>query len=105
MELKVIKKLSSTDTVEFNFEADDLKAAVLLATPILELEPSCGKCKGTELAIHTRVVKDGEFQYMEFFCKKCGARRPFGEYKHPKGAYFLKREWEEKFTKTEEKPA
>jgi hypothetical protein len=101
MELKVIKKLNSTDTVEFNFVAEDLKAVVLLATPVLELDPNCGKCKSTELSIHTRVVKDGEFQYMEFFCKKCGARRSFGEYKHPKGAYFLKREWEDAYKKTE----
>jgi len=94
MEVKVIKKLNPTTNVEFLFEGKDLKEAILMATPILELQGTCGKCGSDNLTLRTRLVKDGEFEYLEFACQECRAKQGFGEYKKVKGAYFLKNEWE-----------
>lgn len=98
MQLNVKMNLNSIISLEMIFEGKDLKEAVKNATAFLDFDGKCGMCydeatgKGKNLTLKTRGTKDGGFQYTEFICLDCGARRQLGTFKDG-GGYFLK-EWE-----------
>ena len=96
MELQVTKKLNASTTFSIKLTDErDLKEALLKLTPFIQID-KCGLCKSEEIIIQARKTKDtkgGEFIYAELVCKKCRAKRNFGEYLQPKGTLFLKGEW------------
>src|SRR3990167_6620737 len=96
MELQVTKKLNASTTFSIKLtDGGDLKEALLKLTPFMQID-RCGLCKSEEITIQARKTKDkkgAEFIYAELVCKKCNAKRNFGEYLQPKGALFLKGGW------------
>ena len=94
MDLTVRKQINSTTEIEVKFKDErDLKEAILKATPFMQASGQCGLCNSTNIGLQGRVTKEEGYLYAEFYCKDCGARQSFGEYKAVKGALFLKR-WE-----------
>jgi hypothetical protein len=102
MEVTVTKTFQNGVSLQIRFnEGDDLREALIRATPFINLDTECGCCGSNDLSIQARITKEG-FHYVEQICKQCWARRAFGEYKEPKGAFFIKGEWA-KYQKPAEK--
>ena len=85
---------------ELTMDGDgDLQDFVRQAGILLEAPKVCGLCDGKEILVQTRVSKDGN-KFTEYYCTKCGGRRPWGKYKDGSG-FFLKA-WEAKYQKPTE---
>ncbi len=98
MEITVTRKLANGVTFQIKLDNErDLKEAIVKATPFIEFSGKCGKCGKENVIIKGRPTKEG-FIYIEVFCRDCKAKQPFGEYKEPKGALFLKA-WEDAYRK------
>lgn len=93
--LKVKVKVGNAE-LEMQSADANLQDFIREAGVLLDMDTKCGMCDGTEIGLSTRKVKDGT-KFTEYFCKKCGARRPWGSYKDGSG-FFLK-PWEPKFEK------
>ncbi len=97
MEVSVTKKISPTAEITIKFDDErDLKEAFLKATPFLQID-TCSKSGNDNIIIQARKTKDdkgAEFIYLELYCKTCHDKKSFGEYLSPKGALFLKGDWE-----------
>ncbi|MBM3252745.1 MAG: hypothetical protein FJZ16_00640 [Candidatus Omnitrophica bacterium] len=95
MELKVKMRLNSLTEIEATFEGADFRDAVRSAGVLLGFDGKCGLCSHDNIGLETRMTKEKGFKYTQFVCRKCGARRRFGEYKDGTG-FFLK-EWEKRY--------
>ncbi len=97
MKIGIRKKINATTELNIEFDDErDLKESLLKITPFLNLPQSCGLCKSSNISLQARKTKDDkgqEFIYVEAFCKDCFAKKSFGEYVQPKGALFLKGDW------------
>ena len=97
MEATVTKKLNATTQIVVKAEGENLEQVLFQISPIINAPNACGKCQGVDITLTTKSMKKGEFQYIQYECKSCGAKQLFGHYKVPKGTFFLK-EWEERYT-------
>jgi hypothetical protein len=93
--LKITVKVGNAE-LEMSSADAKLQDFIREAGVLLDMDTECGLCKDTALGVTTRKVADGT-KFTEFFCKKCGARRPWGSYKDGSG-FFLK-PWEPKYEK------
>jgi hypothetical protein len=97
MKIGIRKKVNPTTELFIEFDEErDLKEAILKATPFINLPSTCGLCHSDNISLQARKTKDDkgqEFIYVEAFCKACFAKKSFGEYVQPKGALFLKGDW------------
>jgi len=94
MHFKVKMKLNPRIEIEAIFDEANLQDNIRFAGALLEFEGKCGFCDSDDIVLRTRVTKEKGYKFTEFICRKCGAKRPMGEYKG--GGYFLKA-WEEKY--------
>jgi len=104
MDITVTKKINCTTQLTIKFDGEqDLKEALLKATPFMQLKAVCGICQNDkDIELRARQTKDGQYIYVELYCPKCKSKQEFGEYKQPKGALFLKK-WE-KYTPQPQSP-
>jgi hypothetical protein len=93
--LKVKVKVGNAE-VEMSSSDANLQDFIREAGVLLDMDKTCGMCGSDELGLTTRKVKDGT-KFTEYYCKKCGGRRPWGAYKDGSG-FFLK-PWEAKYEK------
>jgi hypothetical protein len=92
---KIIRKINADTQLTIDAEGDTLMDVLFQLTPIINMPKTCGKCESENITIKTSSVKSGEFQYIYYVCCNCDARMTWGEYKSPKGTFFLK-QWEGK---------
>ncbi len=103
MDITVTKRINPTTQITIKFDGErDLKEAVLKATPFMQLSEKCGCCGSDDITLQARPTHNSEFTYLEMTCRKCHAQQSFGEYKTPKGAFFLK-PWKKYIPKEENK--
>ncbi len=97
MNLKVTKALSKTLKIEIDFTDErDLKEALLKATPFMQIPYKCGLCESERITLQAKTDSNNEYIFPQMYCFECGATKPMGERKSPKGALFWKK-WEPKF--------
>ena len=101
MQLKITTRLSDDTTIETIYEAENLKRVVKKAGALLSFERICGMCNYTSFDLQTRDSKDKQYQFLEFVCKKCGAKRMVRFNKDGEGTYLG--EWTEKYRADENK--
>ena len=92
MQFKVKMKLNSMTDIEATADGE-FAVAIKQLGALLDFDGKCGLCNNTEIGLTARTAKGYEFT--EFTCKKCGAKRSVGFNKENKGT-FLK-PWEEGF--------
>ncbi len=103
MDICVTKKLNATTQLTIKFDGErDIKEALLKATPFMQLRGTCGLCGKDNTEFRARQTPDGKYIYIEQACLDCGAQQTFGEYKAPKGAFYLKK-WQKYVPKPQEK--
>ena len=95
MQFKVKMKLNSMTEIEAIADGKIANAIKQLGA-LLDFDGKCGLCSSTEIGLTARTAKGYEFT--EFVCKKCKAKRSFGFNKEGEGT-FLK-PWEEGFKGT-----
>lgn len=92
MQFKVKMKLNNMTEIEAISEGK-MGVAIKQLGALLDFDGKCGLCGSTEIGLTGRTAKG--YDFTEFTCKKCGAKRTFGFNKEGDGT-FLK-PWEERF--------
>ena len=93
---KVTKKINASTQITVEAEGDDLTDVLFQLNPIINAPQVCGKCSSEDITIKVKSVQEGKYQYLSYDCNSCHATKQWGEYKVPKGCFFLKR-WEEPY--------
>jgi hypothetical protein len=96
MELQVTTRLNADTEIKTTFDAEDLKKVVKKAGALLDFDRKCGMCEKDNFTLQTRSSKDGQYQFTEFVCRECGARRSVRFNKTGDGTYLG--DWEEKWS-------
>lgn len=107
MKATLHKKLGKNTMLELVVEGE-LKDIMFAVAPVANAPEVCQKCESDKIEVNCRVVKteDGPLSYIEYRCQACHAVQQWGEYKAPKGCFYLK-PWEDPYSKRngEEKPS
>lgn len=88
-----VKRIIGDSEITYVSDAKDLKEDILRVTWLTSASTNCGACSSPNISLQGKITGEGEFTYAEFVCKDCNSRVQMGEFKSPKGALFLKKEW------------
>jgi DNA-directed RNA polymerase subunit M/transcription elongation factor TFIIS len=95
MEITLRKKINANTQIDIKV-AGELKDCLFQLQPLMNAPSKCPSCESDKITITTRVAKkEGDvYQYIQYTCTECGQRQKWGEYKAPKGCFFLSDTWD-----------
>jgi hypothetical protein len=89
MQFKVKMRLNDMTEIEASAEGE-IAVAIKQLGALLDFDGKCGLCSSKNITLNSRTAKG--YNFTEFVCLGCNAKRSFGFNKEDKGTYL--KQWE-----------